>query len=119
MLDGLGEESVLRHDLYQLAPAPPSYVRGALALIGDAAHAMTPNAGRGACEAIVDGVVLAESLAEGSVFPGLARYDALRRKPAMRVARGSRGTAAVAMSRRFPGLRDIAVRTGLRITGSG
>lgn len=117
VLDGLHEDAVLRHDLYELAPAPPSYVRGELALIGDAAHAMTPNAGRGACEALVDAVVLAETLSGDSVPAGLARYDALRRKPAARVARASRGTAAVAMSRRFPGLRDIAVRAGVRFLG--
>ena len=33
--------SVLRHDVYELAPAPGSYVRGRLVLLGDAAHAMT------------------------------------------------------------------------------
>ena len=46
---------------------PPlgSFVRGRVALIGDAAHAMTPNLGRGACEALVDAVTLAELLNAG------------------------------------------------------
>ena len=43
--------------------ALPRYVRDRYIVIGDAAHGMTPNLGRGACDAIVDGVTLAAALA--------------------------------------------------------
>ncbi|TFV95177.1 FAD-dependent monooxygenase [Leifsonia flava] len=40
-----------------------SWVDGRVVLIGDAAHAMYPRGGNGACQSIVDGAVLAEKLA--------------------------------------------------------
>src|SRR6516164_1419061 len=42
-----------------LALAPlPSFHSGRVALLGDAAHPMTPNLGQGACQALEDAVVL-------------------------------------------------------------
>ncbi len=71
--------------------APPlrRYVRDRYVVIGDAAHAMTPNLGRGACDAILDGVSLAEALAGGS----LPRWQA-RRVP---ITQAARVTAALVM----------------------
>ena len=55
---------------------------GRVALLGDAAHAMTPFTGQGACQAIEDAVVLAECLRdEPDVTAALRRYEA-RRPPA-------------------------------------
>lgn len=45
-----------------VAPPMPRYVRGRFVVIGDAAHASAPNLGRGACDAIVDGVTLGRAL---------------------------------------------------------
>lgn len=51
------------------------------ALLGDAAHAMTPNIGQGAGMAMEDAAVLAEELAQGGeIEQALGRY-AQRRKP--------------------------------------
>jgi 2-polyprenyl-6-methoxyphenol hydroxylase-like FAD-dependent oxidoreductase len=41
VLTNLRPAGILRHDLYQIAPALPSYLHGNVVLIGDAAHAMT------------------------------------------------------------------------------
>lgn len=50
-----------------------------VALLGDAAHPMTPNLGQGACQAIEDAVVLAGALgAGGDVTAALQRYEARR-----------------------------------------
>lgn len=43
--------------------APPPWHRGRIVLLGDAVHAVTPQLGQGAAQAIEDGVVLAECLA--------------------------------------------------------
>lgn len=78
--------------------APPlrSFTGGRYVLIGDAAHAMSPNLGRGACESLLDAAVLASAL--NRIDPGDARaratalrsYDTKRCRPSQRIRRASR-----------------------------
>jgi len=70
-----GADPILRHDLYDFAPIP-RWTHGRVTLLGDAAHAMTPNMGQGACQAIEDAVVLADVLGRGG---SLEDYEAARR----------------------------------------
>src|SRR4051794_18833021 len=59
---------------------------GRRVLLGDAAHAMAPNAGQGANSALVDAAVLAaELLRAATVHEALAAYTAPRRRPVRRV----------------------------------
>lgn len=71
---------VLRHDVAELAAPLPSFSHGRVALLGDAAHPMTPNLGQGACQALEDAAVLARMAegADGAVAGMLARYSAAR-----------------------------------------
>jgi 2-polyprenyl-6-methoxyphenol hydroxylase-like FAD-dependent oxidoreductase len=115
VLDQLTEATVLRHDLYDLRPPLPSYVHGNVALIGDAAHAMTPDLGRGACEALIDGVTLARQLIEApDLGTGLAGYDRERRRPTQRLAGTARLVSRMAHARTLTPLRDLAMKTALR-----
>ncbi|MFJ7065840.1 FAD-dependent monooxygenase [Streptomyces sp. NPDC101115] len=84
-------DAVLHHDIAELATPLPSFVSGRVVLLGDAAHAMTPNLGQGACQALEDAVVLAAEL-DGApdVDASLARYDAERRPRATAVATAAR-----------------------------
>lgn len=108
VLGAIVEDQVLRHDLY-VVPRLPTYVHGNVALIGDAAHAMTPDLGRGACEAIIDAVALAERLAASStVDAALTRYDQRRRRRTQRLA-----TAAAGASRLTRWTHALRCRDGL------
>ncbi|MFD5325286.1 FAD-dependent monooxygenase [Streptomyces sp. NPDC127092] len=84
-------EAVLHHDIAELATPLPSFVSGRVVLLGDAAHAMTPNLGQGACQALEDAVVLATELdGAADVDAALARYDAGRRPRTTAVAMAAR-----------------------------
>lgn len=90
VLAGLEAHGVDRRALLDLPSFGP-YVRWRHALIGDAAHAMAPNLGRGACESVVDAAALADALnEEPTVARALARYDRARRGPTRRIVAASR-----------------------------
>jgi 2-polyprenyl-6-methoxyphenol hydroxylase-like FAD-dependent oxidoreductase len=90
------------------------YTKGHTALIGDAAHAMTPNLGRGACEALVDAITLADLLNARPVSAALPAYDRARvlRTQALRLA--SSALMRVALAERAQPARDRLIRTAGR-----
>lgn len=59
-------DQIIWNDIKDLKPLN-RYAFDNLVLIGDAAHATTPNMGQGACQAIEDAVVLAEYLRQNSL----------------------------------------------------
>jgi salicylate hydroxylase len=62
-----------------LRPPTEQWGRGRIQLIGDAAHAMLPNAGQGACQAFEDGYILARWLdAERDPHVALATFRRVR-----------------------------------------
>ncbi|MBB5078920.1 FAD-dependent oxidoreductase [Nonomuraea endophytica] len=101
----------IRYEMRHLHPALPSFTSGGnVALVGDAAHAMTPNLGQGACTAILDAEALTRAIATHARLPeALRAYDAERRRSAQRVALGSRGLHRF-MTVRRTGLRDSLLR---------
>ena len=86
-------ERVLCTDIEEVHQA--RWVDGPVALLGDAAHALTPNMGQGAGMAMEDAAVLAEELAaadrgEQRLAAALARYVVRRRQRVATIVRLSR-----------------------------
>ncbi|RST06575.1 FAD-dependent monooxygenase [Streptomyces sp. WAC07149] len=102
----------IRYQMRHLHPALPSFVTaGRIALVGDAAHAMTPNLGQGACTALLDAEALTRAVAahgRTGLPAALRAYDAERRRSAQRVALGSRTLHRFVTTRR-PALRDALI----------
>ncbi len=58
-------------------------------LLGDAAHAMTPNLGQGACQAIEDAFVLANCLDTYNSEKAFVEFEKLRIKKVHQIIKGS------------------------------
>ncbi|MGI5221985.1 FAD-dependent monooxygenase [Nocardia sp. CA-290969] len=110
LLETIVDETVLQHDTYEL-PDLPRFVAGRVALLGDAAHAMTPNLGQGACQALEDAATLVEKVTALGIGAGLAAYDRARRARTRMVVRRSRQAGAPAhwTNPILAGLRDAAL----------
>jgi salicylate hydroxylase len=82
-------------------PEGIEWTHGAIALLGDAAHAMLPFAAQGAGMAIEDAAVLAKALSDGpietptQIAEALKRYARLRRPRVGRVQRAARRSGRI------------------------
>lgn len=122
-LEATPSGNIIRHDIYELAKPLATFTRGRTVLLGDAAHAMTPNLGQGAGQAIEDAVTLALLLGRrqgDDLEEVLARYNKLRRKRTTALWRQSRwmGNVAQASGPLTSWVRDMGMRlTPGRIAG--
>lgn len=100
LLHGTDAGAILRNDIVDLAAPLQRFARGRVVLVGDAAHAMTPDLGQGGSQALEDAVTLAALVAQHDrLEPALAAYDALRRPRAATIARRSRQVGRIAQAR--------------------
>ncbi|MFB9387730.1 FAD-dependent monooxygenase [Pseudonocardia petroleophila] len=114
LIDATAPEAVHVVQTAQLARPLPALAVGRVALLGDAAHAMTPDLGQGACQAFEDAVAL------GAVLTGagpaeapaaLARYDALRRPRTSALQRqAARANRVLGLHGPAGRIRDAALR---------
>jgi 2-polyprenyl-6-methoxyphenol hydroxylase-like FAD-dependent oxidoreductase len=106
--------AILRNDIVDLPPID-TWIRGNVVLLGDAAHAMTPNLGQGACQAVEDAVVLAAELGRpGTDVPSaLARYVDVRQARARSLQRMSDRMGNIGQWSHpvLTGLREVVFRT--------
>lgn len=79
LIDTLDASTTNRVEIHDIDPFD-QFVKGRVALLGDAAHSTTPDIGQGGCAAIEDAVVLADILASHSlgIEDSLQRYQQRR-----------------------------------------
>ena len=118
LIEKTDPHAVARHDIHDLARPLGSFRHGRCVLLGDAAHAMTPDLGQGGGQAMEDAatlVALLAPLASGTVpeaiDAALDRYDRERRARVQPIARRARAVGALAHIRpAFAPLRDAVLR---------
>jgi len=101
-------------------PSVPTWHRGPMVIMGDAAHATSPSSGQGASMAIEDAIVLAKCLRDLPNIPqAFAAYEQLRRERVERVvAQGARSSSGKAAGPIVRVLRDLTLPVILRRVAS-
>ncbi len=85
--------------LFDMLPAP-TYYKGNVVLLGDAAHASTPHQGAGAGQALEDAFILSMLLGDkktrcaGDIPAAFGAYDTIRRPRSQKVVSTSRAAGA-------------------------
>lgn len=104
------ETRIIRNDISDLKPIPKWY-QGRVCLIGDAAHATTPNMGQGGGQAVEDAWFLSQILKEESrPEDAFKRFQEKRRKKVDQVVRTSWQIGKVAHIPFGQGLRNFLLR---------
>jgi salicylate hydroxylase len=94
-------------------PLTPNWGRGRIQLIGDAAHAMLPNAGQGACQAFEDAYILGRWLDARDPIDAFANFRRIRIPRVHGVQRLSLANA------RFKHMRDASLQKQMVAAGTG
>lgn len=90
------DQFLLHHDIYDIKPLR-TFVYDRICLLGDAAHATTPNMGQGAGQAIEDAFTLTNTIKNiSSIKNAFAQYNELRIKKANKVIKLSRQIGQIA-----------------------
>ncbi len=85
LIEATPEESIIRSDINDFVPIK-QWWKGRVVLIGDAAHATTPNLGQGGCQAVEDAFVIAKGLKENpSPEKAFEKYQSIRYQKAVHV----------------------------------
>ena len=87
-------ENIFKSEIMDLKVLPCWYLNN-VCLLGDAAHATTPNLGQGACQAIEDAYVLSHCLGNYSLEKAFKIYQSLRKNKADRVTLISRNMGLI------------------------
>lgn len=109
IIRGTAAEHILHHDIYDIKPLS-QFSFGRIILLGDAAHATTPNMGQGAGQAIEDALALSKGFRQYKDLEKVRTlYEEERIKHTKKVIRLSRqiGAATQLRSRLLAGIRDF------------
>jgi 2-polyprenyl-6-methoxyphenol hydroxylase-like FAD-dependent oxidoreductase len=114
VINATKETDITRKVIYDLKPLQ-NWSKGRVVLIGDAAHATTPNLGQGACMALEDAVILAQSLEQGnSISHTVKAFEDMRMDRAKLIVNSSwvLGKIAQIENKLFCDVRNMLVKIG-------
>lgn len=103
------DDTLIQTDLYDFPPLP-RWHEGRAGLIGDAAHATTPNLGQGGAQAIEDGYFLDQCSDGAASRIGLEDFFRRRHAKTARITRDSYRFGQMAHLRRLGALRNWVLR---------
>lgn len=98
ILEATKNDNLIHGDIIDLKPIH-RYAFGNIVLIGDAAHATTPNLGQGACQGMEDAVILAQEVKKGGdMADAFSRFEQRRLKRTHMIVQRSRMIGKIAQS---------------------
>lgn len=89
MVESTKQENIILNDIIDLSPIPEWYAEN-LCLIGDAAHATTPNMGQGGCQSVEDAYVIGKLLETTGNFNSVFKeFQKIRRQKVDMIVKNS------------------------------
>ncbi|WP_430966649.1 FAD-dependent monooxygenase [Spongiimicrobium sp. 2-473A-2-J] len=107
------EQDIIRSDIYEVLTMTKWYHEN-ICLLGDAAHATTPNMGQGGAQAIEDAYFLTRAIKNGGPGSAFARFQKLRAKKVARIVKRSWIMGKAGHWKHFTGLRNLLLKTAPR-----
>lgn len=110
ILEATNHENTILNDIIDLAPIAKWYSEN-LCLIGDAAHATTPNMGQGACQSIEDAYVIGKLLEHDKNFNSVfEEFQKIRRKKVGYIVKNSWKLGKISQWENGNGIRNFLMR---------
>ena len=107
LIEATAEEHIICNEISDLTPIPQWYTDN-LCLIGDAAHATTPNMGQGACQAIEDAYIIGRLLEKNEDFNTVfEEFQKIRRKKVDYIVNTSRTIGKISQWERGNSIRNF------------
>lgn len=107
LIEATANENIICNHISDLTPIPQWYTEN-LCLIGDAAHATTPNMGQGACQAIEDAYVIGRLLKKSRDFNVVFEdFQKIRRKKVDYIVNTSRTIGKISQWEHGNALRNF------------
>lgn len=109
LVEATPDDEILTHDLKDRDPIS-TWGKGAMTLLGDAAHPMVPFMGQGGCQALEDSIALGAAMKEApNVEAGLRKYESMRKARTAEFVKQSRKAQSSSMTSSpiICGLRDF------------
>lgn len=88
LINATPTNAILRNDIYDLVPHD-QWFKGKVVLVGDAAHATTPNMGQGGNQALESAWVFSECMSQPNLSEAFAKYQHMRIKKAHKIINDS------------------------------